>query len=239
VRQGAASASLRVPGGLVAETARVAGWRQSAHAAADVGCDDCHQSSGAVLVLRPGREVCGECHAFAAESYLAGKHGMRDRVGIAPLTPRLARLPMRPPHPAQPPALDCGACHEPHRVDTSFAATAACLGCHADRHSLAFARSPHARPRGGGEPLTCATCHLPRMPATDGTPVVVDHGNTFTLQPRDRMLAAVCLDCHGLAFAMSSLYDDALVESNFRGRPPGVHPTIALLGDEQTREEQP
>jgi len=50
------------------------------------------------------------------------------------------------------------------------------------------------------------------------------------------MLGSVCLDCHGLAFAMSSLYDDALVENNFKGRPRNRHPTLELLTTTIPRE---
>jgi predicted CXXCH cytochrome family protein len=236
-----AALALRVPAGLDDDQRIVARWRASAHARADVGCDDCHQPEGQALVRRPQRAACAECHGFAAETFLTGKHGVRDRVGLPPLEPEQARLPMRPRHPRQPAALGCGACHDPHRVDTAVAATAACLGCHADRHTLAFAGSPHERPPAGsrGAALTCATCHLPRTKSADGERVVVNHGNTLTLQPRDRMLAAVCLDCHGLAFAMSSLYDDALVDSNFRGRPRAAHPTLALLRRTNPREPEP
>lgn len=228
----------QVPAGLAAESAIVARWRASAHAGANVGCIDCHQPEGRPLVLRPGRSVCGKCHAFAAETFLGGKHGVRGRVGLSPLEPRLARRPMRPRHPSQPASLGCGSCHEPHRVDTTFAATSACLLCHADRHSLAFADSPHARPQKSslGGAITCATCHLPRTSSADPQKVVVEHGNTFTLRPRDRMLGSVCLDCHGLAFAMSSLYDDALVENNFRGRPQIAHQTLELLSETVPRE---
>ncbi|HEV8629253.1 MAG TPA: cytochrome c3 family protein [Thermoanaerobaculia bacterium] len=227
----ALAAALRVPAGLEAEAEIVARWRAGAHAGANVGCGDCHQPAGQALIRRPGRSVCAKCHGFAAETFLTGKHGVRGRVGLSPLEPRLARLPMRPPHPRQPAAFGCGSCHEPHRIDTAFAATAACLGCHADKHSLAFADSPHSRYRGSsfGGAITCATCHMPRTTSPDRQKVVVEHGNTFTLRPRDRMLGSVCLDCHGLAFAMSSLYDDALVENNFRGRPQIAHQTLELL----------
>jgi len=150
----------------------------------------------------------------------------------------MARLPMRAPHPQQPAVLDCGSCHEPHRVDTAVAATYACLNCHADRHSLAFVDSPHARRQESslGDAMTCATCHMPRTLSPDDEKVVVEHGNTLTLRPRDRMLGSVCLDCHGLAFAMSSLYDDALVENNFKGRPRNRHPTLELLTTTIPRE---
>jgi hypothetical protein len=147
---------------------------------------------------------------------------------------------MRPRHPGQPAALGCGSCHEAHRVDTVRAATTACLGCHADRHSRAFAASPHARSTRGssGGAFTCATCHMPRTTSGAGAKVVVEHGNTLTLRPRDRMLGGVCLDCHGLAFAMSSLYDDGLVETNFRGRPRVAHQTIDVLTKTTHQEAQ-
>lgn len=234
------AAALVVPAGLAADREVVARWRASAHAGANVGCMDCHQPKGRALIRRPGRGICAGCHAFAAATFVAGKHGVRGRLGLPPLEPRQARLPMRPRHPRQPAALGCGSCHEPHRVDTARAATAACLECHADRHSLAFAESPHARH--GGDALagivTCATCHLPRTTSSDRRKVVVEHGNTFTLRPRDRMLGSVCLDCHGLVFAMSSLYDDELVETNFRGRPRTSHPTLELLTKTTPMEAQ-
>jgi predicted CXXCH cytochrome family protein len=239
-RQGAPAAVAQVPAGLDGDSKIIARWQGSAHAGADVGCADCHQPKGQALILRPGRTVCAECHDFAAATFVTGQHGVRGRVGLAPLEPRLARLPMRAPHPQQPAVLDCGSCHEPHRVDTTVAATSACLGCHADRHSLAFVDSPHARRHGSaiGDAMTCATCHMPRTMSPDEPKVVVEHGNTFTLRPRDRMLGSVCLDCHGLAFAMSSLYDDALVENNFRGRPRTRHPTLDVLTTTIPREGQ-
>jgi predicted CXXCH cytochrome family protein len=241
VRRGPPTATARVPPGLAADGKLVRLWRQSAHARAGVGCAGCHQPPGKPLIRRPTRAVCAECHAFAAATFVAGKHGVRDRVGLSPLAPGLARVSMRAPHPEQPAVLDCGSCHEPHRVDTTAAATSACLGCHADEHSLAFATSPHARQRDSSSPMTitCATCHLPRTTSPDRRKVVVEHGNTLTLRPRDHMLGPVCLDCHGLAFAMNSLYDDALVATNFRGRPSASHPTLALLTTTTPRETKP
>ena len=49
--------------------------------------------------------------------------------------------------------------------------------------------------------------------------MVVNHNNTFTLLPRDRMVKEVCMNCHGMEFAYNSIFDDDLVESNF-ARPP-------------------
>jgi hypothetical protein len=42
------------------------------------------------------------------------------------------------------------------------------------------------------------------------------------------MLKLVCQDCHGLRFALSALYDDALVAANFSGRPARIHETAVL-----------
>jgi hypothetical protein len=223
------AASEGLPVGLAAPPALVARWRQSAHADAGVGCAGCH-APGA------GAEAsCARCHAFEDATFRAGKHGARRALGLPDLAPADARLPMKAGAQGR---LGCAACHDPHSVDTRQAAVEACRGCHDDAHTRAYAASPHAgtlaRSRGeerpAGTAVTCATCHLPRMEQDqDGRPrVAVHHANTFTLRPRDRMLKLVCQDCHGLAFALSALYDEALVASSFTGRPARVHETALL-----------
>jgi hypothetical protein len=79
--------------------------------------------------------------------------------------------------------------------------------------------------------VTCATCHLPRVETEeDGrTRVAVNHRNTHTLGPPDRMAKLVCLDCHGLPLALSSLLDEGLVANNFRGRPARTAEAIAMV----------
>jgi hypothetical protein len=222
-----------VPPGLEARPAVVNLWRGSAHADAGVGCFECHAPEA------PAEASCSRCHGFEDATFRTGKHGVRRAVGLPDLSPADARLPMKPGAAGR---LGCGACHEPHSADTRRAAVDACLGCHDDRHSLAFAASPHARTllhsRGEERPaaasVTCATCHLPRVEhEEDGRArVAVHHSNTLTLRPRDRMLKTVCLDCHGLRFALSALYDDGLVAANFAGRPAAVHPTARMADAE-------
>jgi hypothetical protein len=94
------------------------------------------------------------------------------------------------------------------------------LGCHADEHSRAFRGSAHeqawlADPTGRSG-ASCATCHLPRGHA-EGERVM--HNQNDNLRPSDKMLRSVCMNCHGLGFAMDALADSALVQRNFRGAP--------------------
>lgn len=225
------------PAGLAAPQDMVAAWRRSAHARAGVTCSSCHERSGR-LVQQPAREVCRSCHGFEADTFLAGKHGLRTRLGLSALRPRDARLPMKAEAVAGPRHLDCATCHDPHSVDTRAAARQACLGCHDDRHSRSFASSPHARTAGpaadgrwGPRDVTCATCHLPRMKlgGAGGLRVAVNHNNSLTLSPPDRMAAMVCGFCHGLEFSLASLLDQALGENNFSGHPKGGLKSFIML----------
>jgi hypothetical protein len=124
--------------------------------------------------------------------------------------------------------LDCNSCHGAHAFDTRFAAAEACLACHADGHSQAYAASPHAAtweaelngstaPRSG---VSCATCHLPRIrTARFPERTLVAHNQNDHLRPNEKMVRSSCLQCHGLGFSLSSLADPALVANCFRGRP--------------------
>jgi hypothetical protein len=141
------------------------------------------------------------------------------------MRPELARLPMHSSAGSEP--LGCTSCHGAHRFDRTRAAVDACLRCHADAHTLAYAASPHAAvwraelaseaPTGSG--VSCATCHLPRAGAGNGR---VQHDQNDNLRPREKMIRSVCLDCHGLAFAIDALADPQLIDSNFTG-PPHAH----------------
>ncbi len=205
----------------------------SAHAGARVGCGDCHQGEGEAG-QRPGIAVCQRCHTFEAETFTTGRHGSRLRVELEPLSPSEARLPMKPRSTRQPAALDCSSCHDPHSVDTRPAATEACLACHDDAHSRNFAASPHAALPGAQEvasrtAVTCATCHLPRTEVAAGGHIAVNHNNSFTMRPTDRMARLVCISCHSLELSLSSVLDPQLVASNFLGRPSDRHPTFVLM----------
>lgn len=229
-----------VPGS--APTALIDAWRGSGHAATGVGCAKCHAGAGQAFVRTPPPSACATCHDYEHDSFLSGKHGMRLRAGLEPLTPGDARQPMRA---AARDALSCSTCHDPHSLDTRAAATDACLGCHDDGHSRSFKDSRHhlaSTAVAGGQPgapgateVTCATCHLPRMDVSGK--VRVNHSNTFTLRPVDRMMKLVCMDCHGMPFALAGLLDRDLAGHNFQGRPARPAGSVALI-EEWVSERQ-
>lgn len=208
-------------------------WQTSIHALNEVNCASCHQESESkAFVAKPNYVSCQSCHEEPVDTFLLGKHGIRLLEGESPLTPAMARLPMK--HPALTKEMNCNTCHDVHSVNTVQASVDACLTCHNDTHSLNYENSKHAElflatrelPRPGPTAVTCASCHLPRtsVDRADGTtPVKVNHNNTYTLKPQDRMVGEVCMNCHGVEYAYNSIFDPKLVEANF-DRPP----TLAL-----------
>ena len=199
-------------------------WRSSAHALAEVNCSSCHQDETTKkFISQPSHESCRSCHENAVDTFLLGKHGIRTLEGLSPLTPALAHIPMK--ESAMDKQMNCNTCHDVHSVNTYRAATDSCLTCHNDTHSLNYQNSKHAQifadagslPRPNEESVTCATCHLPRQVINNTT--LVNHNNTYTLLPRDRMVKEVCMHCHSVEYAFDSIFDDELVEANF-ARPP-------------------
>jgi hypothetical protein len=201
-------------------------WAESAHAEGGVNCSGCHAPAGR-WSNDVGVAACAQCHADERAGWVSGKHGMRVGLELGPMRPALARQPMRPA--AHEKELDCGSCHGAHGFDRQAAAVEACLGCHADRHSLAFADSPHARAleaelagkAPGGSGVSCATCHMPRVARASGGRGV-EHDQNANLRPREKMIRSVCLDCHGLTFAIDALADPSAVDENF-ATPPAQH----------------
>lgn len=225
----------RFPADLAPDQGLVERWRASAHAGAGVSCADCHDRPGSGFVRAADDGSCERCHGFEAVTFRSGKHGVRRAAGLPDLSPADARLPMKPDAPRR---LGCGTCHEPHGVDTRRAAVEACLSCHDDGHSRAFLDSPHgatwrASATGSRPPasaVSCATCHLPRVESGDqDRRVAVNHHNTLTLARPDRMAKLVCMDCHGLPFALSSLLDERVVRASFRGRPARMSEAISMV----------
>ncbi|MEM6435402.1 MAG: hypothetical protein AAF773_16345 [Cyanobacteria bacterium P01_D01_bin.115] len=203
-------------------------WQTSAHAFNNINCSSCHQDSQTkAFVAQPNHETCQSCHGQAVDTFLLGKHGIRLLEGESPLTPAMARLPMQPgAHDLQ---MTCSTCHDSHSVSTVQAAVDSCLTCHSDTHSLNYQNSRHAElfaseifgetglSRPSASSVSCATCHLPRHQQGDVT--LVNHNNTYTLLPRDRMVQEVCMNCHGVEYSYNSIFDDELVEANF-DQPP-------------------
>ena len=199
-------------------------WQGSVHALSEVNCSSCHQNEETkAFIAHPTEESCRSCHENSVDTFLLGKHGIRTLEGLSPLTPTMAHLPMKASSLEQ--QMNCNTCHNVHTVDTYQAAVDSCLTCHSDNHSLNYKNSPHAQifrqigtlPRPNADSVTCATCHLPRE--VSGETILVNHNNTYTLKPRDRMVKEVCMNCHGVEHAYNSIFDDELVEANF-ARPP-------------------
>lgn len=224
-------------------------WQESAHAFNDINCSSCHQDADTkAFVAQPSQESCQSCHQQAVDTFLLGKHGIRLLEDESPLTPAMARLPMKSAaHDLQ---MTCSSCHDAHSVNTLQAAVDSCLTCHNDTHSLNYGNSQHAQlfaadrslPRPSATAVSCATCHLPRHEVTTGSgPVVqVNHNNTYTLLPRDRMVKEVCMNCHGVEYSYNSIFDDALVEANFDQPPTLSLETFDLVRAlEDRRGDQP
>lgn len=199
-------------------------WQTSAHALADVNCSSCHLNEETnQFIALPTAESCRSCHEDNVDTFLLGKHGIRTLEGLSPLTPAMAHLPMK--DGVADKQMNCNTCHNVHTVNTYQASVDSCLTCHNDNHSLNYKNSSHAEifreigtlPRPNEDSVTCATCHLPRE--TSGDSILVNHNNTYTLMPRDRMVQEVCMNCHGVEFSFNSIFDDELVEANF-ARPP-------------------
>lgn len=201
-------------------------WASSAHGRARTECSACHAGdTDRFGPVPPAR--CGSCHASELETWQAGKHGVRTALDLPPMQPGAARLPML--DAASGRELTCNACHASHADDGEHAAYRACLGCHSDTHSLAYASSRHAESfeaerRGAGPPgsgVSCATCHLPEQSSDDGQRIT-QHNQNDNLRPNEKMIRTVCNRCHGLGFSIDALADAALVRSNFN-RAPTVH----------------
>jgi Cytochrome c3 len=194
-------------------------WRHSAHGRAEVACTNCHVATDAPgeWLDKPDHRQCATCHANEVTGFLDGKHGMRLNQGLSAMTTAMARLPMNPESGHR--ELTCNSCHAAHEDNTAFAATQACLGCHADEHSLAFENSPHARLQDPG--VSCATCHMPRVEKNHHgiEHIQVEHNQNATLRPNEKMIRPVCMSCHGLSFAIDALADPALIKNNFNGSP--------------------
>lgn len=221
--------------------AAVRDWARTAHARAGVNCTACHTvraESGAMEWRdHPGGASCGACHGGEQAGFHRGVHGARAALELGPLTPALARLPMRAEAKDRP--VDCEACHGAHAYDTTLAAVDACLRCHDDGHSRACASTRHSRARaleiGGAAPrgsgVGCATCHMPRAlrRVSGADEVHATHDVSADLRPREKMVRAACLGCHGLGFAIDALADAALVGRCFNGRPTAHVPSLDMV----------
>lgn len=214
-----------------------ADWLGTAHAQAGVNCSACHVSDDGKWSERPsGTAACQGCHAAEIKGFHEGKHGMRLALGLSPMTPGMARQPMKTD--AAHKELGCTSCHGAHRFDTKAAAVESCTSCHDDKHTQAYRQSPHYAlwqkeiagdaPPGSG--VSCASCHMPRvrMRTEDGVRMAVQHNQNDTLRPNEKMIRTTCMSCHGLGFAIDALAEPGLIADNFKGMPSRHVPSIDM-----------
>jgi len=213
-------------------SATIEDWANSSHARAGVNCTDCHATlseSGQTLWTDTVNHTgCRDCHENETKGWMKGRHGMRQSRHLAPMTLGQARLEMKPGRHHE--SLSCNSCHESHAFNSEKAAVTACISCHDDDHSRAYFQSPHyqlwqnqvSTPDQPETGVSCATCHLPRVSRQDPDGTVrfhIEHNQNWNLEPNEKMIRSVCLQCHGLQFSIDSLADPLLIRSNFLGRP--------------------
>lgn len=216
-------------------------WLTTSHALAGVNCTDCHnvknkETKKVQWVDKPDHNSCMTCHKNEVQGFLKGKHGMRLEQGLSPMTPEMARRPMKAESAHK--ELSCVSCHSAHQFDRQYAAVDACLTCHDDEHSKNYLTSPHfglwlselsgdAPPRTG---VSCATCHMPREVKENWGEeyIVVQHNQNSNLTPNEKMIRSTCMHCHGLGYAIDSLADPELIKNNFSGKPSQHIPSIDM-----------
>ena len=226
-------------------------WLETAHARSGVNCSACHvkQQEGDTepgWKNHPDHSSCENCHNIEVSRFLQGKHGMRLKQGLNPMTPGQALLPMK--QDSSHLELTCTSCHGAHRFDVNQAAVEACLGCHDDNHSIAYKNSPHyelwlKETRGEsaqGTGVSCASCHMPRTNYDVSewmSRIVVDHNQSASLSPNSKMIRSSCRHCHGLEFTLGALADTSLIERNFDSAPKAGVKSMELARAEHKRRE--
>ena len=228
------------------------GWLETAHAKSGVNCSACHQpldekGKPSAWTDFPGTRSCATCHDLESKRFGEGKHGMRLKAGLSPMTPADARLPMK--KSAAHNQLTCLTCHATHEFNVVEAAVEACLGCHNDKHSLSYKSSSHYKlwmqsvsgeiPADSG--VSCASCHMPRInfDVNDWVSrIMVDHNQSANFSPNSKMIRSSCIKCHGLPFTLDSLADRDLIEQNFNSRPMVHIETMELVEQDQKRRQK-
>lgn len=211
-------------------------WVESSHAKAGVNCQACHQAKTENNPMgqwnnKVSMQACMTCHKEEGEGFLDGKHGMRIKQGLSPMTTDKAMLAMKPSsHGAQ---MTCMSCHTSHTFNTRKAAVESCLNCHTDEHSLSYKKSKHfalwhdesSGNAAAGSGVSCATCHMPRtvVEAKDSLSgkkeIRVQHNQSLNLRPNEKMIRGVCMQCHGLQFTLNALADPKTIKNNFSSHP--------------------
>ena len=156
----------------------VADYRASRHYQLDVGCVDCHGSSGHgiapsdTFLNGPGNQACQKCHADETAQHRASAHfqsfgSMLSSGSYQVLSKEMAAATCQGCHNVN---QRCDACHKRHRFDAAEARRpSSCLPCHkglgvgqydyysASQHGVLYQQNPQSERAPG-----CVTCHLDR-----------------------------------------------------------------------------
>lgn len=141
-------------------------WRNSAHAANGVVCEDCHGEYKAghpeqgVMVLSVSPDQCRQCHEISYRQWQGSLHS-QDNV-------------------------TCISCHTPHNQTTRLESQQLCLSCHDENVGKSWEQTAHAKAG-----VSCADCHLSQPSIDQTSPEVGASGHGFTKIP-----SQVCSNCH-------------------------------------------
>jgi len=201
-------------------------WQKSRHAATGVNCSSCHTHKNE-WKNHVDMKACSNCHELEVLGFESGKHGMM--LSASNITVSVATSRLKPKSNKNKDHLNCTSCHDGHNFNTEYAAIDACLNCHEDEHSKNFKKTKHyatwLNSKNGtldsNAGVTCATCHLPRKIVSQNgiDRTLVQHNQNENLEPNEKMIRSVCMNCHGLKFSLESLADNELIKSNFNGIP--------------------
>jgi len=154
-------------------------WEKSRHAAAGVGCADCHGANHSLMFREEGRvsaKVCGDCHPEAFEEFSRSSHARAMKTLTSSALFATTPEAMRP---------SCFGCHNTgyEHLDGSVGS---CNFCHPGHEfSAAQAREPGA----------CTVCHTGQDYPQDLAYSLSKHGVLWQ-QTRDEKIAPTCVTCH-------------------------------------------
>lgn len=174
----------------------VQAWKDSRHAAHDVGCADCHGKDHSNIFEVKGAVsagVCGSCHSKEVREFDQSLHALAmDTIARDPkftrLSPVMKEMGCNACHQIGAHFSDgsrgkCNSCHSGHMFSAAEARDpAACAACHtgADHpHMEMWAASKHgqlfASEATRDQSATCVTCHMPK--GTHNTSIGLTFGN--------------------------------------------------------------
>jgi len=187
----------------------------SPHYGTKATCMRCHETKSGGLDKTPPAKVCAECHKSQTGTFGAGSHGAPDALGVEQYVKKEGRV-------------GCGSCHNVHSLFMEEAGTQACLKCHDSEHAVNYMKSGHYRylsdPVFQNKAMTgvdCAGCHMPRSKELGGA---TNHNESLSVSSKPVMARTVCARCHGMRYALRSLYSDDVILSNFTYSPSGRLP---------------